>query len=137
MWSMCEAPAAAVSSVWRNHNGRATAGDDPPLGATMTLDGSEITPGRRDGEPATLRVWGEVDVVNADELHRAIVEASKHARSPVVLDATGIRFIDAAGLRAMHEARAEIERAGHRLIVRPSRSLQRLMDLTGIAFDRA
>jgi anti-sigma B factor antagonist len=102
----------------------------------MALDGSELTRGVTAVASAVLRVWGDVDFANADELRHEIVAASQTADRTVVLDATGLAFCDVAGLRAMDTAREELERGGLRLVVRPSKILERLMEVTGIAFDR-
>lgn len=56
-----------------------------------------LTPGRRPDGTALLTAVGEIDLSNAD----ALAEALDRAPGPVVLDLTGVEYLDSAGLNVL------------------------------------
>ena len=77
-----------------------------------------------------VSVGGELDVATAPELQAAITDAL--ARDvPLVLDATGVTFMDSTGLAGLLAIRSD--GAGDReLVLRPSPAVRRILELTGI-----
>jgi anti-anti-sigma factor len=61
-----------------------------------------------------LRADGEVDISNADELTRAIVESPA---AVVVLDLTGVRYLDSSGIRAIDHAFRELRSDDRSLLI--------------------
>lgn len=51
-----------------------------------------------------IRVFGEVDVASAPAVGRALQEAEVSAATSVVLDLSGVTFLDSAGIRVLMEA---------------------------------
>jgi anti-anti-sigma factor len=85
-------------------------------------------------EDATLvRVAGEIDMGTADVLRRELDTAREEAAS-VLLDLSGVTFIDSTGLHLLLEAShsSAVSDWGF-FVVRPSRAVQRLIDLSGTA----
>ena len=90
---------------------------------------------------ATVRASGEVDVQSADELRgHLLLAAAAHRR--LVLDLSGVTFMDSAGLGALVSAhRAVAERdgtlvvAGARGMVRQVLAASRLDELLTLAGD--
>lgn len=85
------------------------------------------------GEGVVVALAGELDLATAqvaeEELSRA--EASQEL---IVLDLSGVSFIDSTGLRLMIAAdRRARERGGAFVIVHPAPQVRRLLDLSGIA----
>jgi anti-sigma B factor antagonist len=65
-------------------------------------------------------VHGELDLTNAESLDRALSSATS---SVVIVDLTGLRFIDSAGMRTIDHAHRRLAGAGRSLlIVAPSES---------------
>jgi anti-anti-sigma factor len=85
------------------------------------------------GRQSVLRLLGELDLSNRDFLRGAIDGALEHGPQVLVLDLSGLSFMDCSGLRVVlgtHKHLAEDQRqlflAGSRPIVR------RLIRLTGL-----
>jgi anti-sigma B factor antagonist len=82
-----------------------------------------------------LAVTGEVDLESAAELRRRLLRAV-HAHDLVVLDLSGVTFMDSQGLGVLIRADAEARARGAVLHVaaasRPVRRLLALTQLTGL-----
>jgi anti-sigma B factor antagonist len=77
----------------------------------------------------TLFIVGEVDAASAPELERCL-EAHDGSLS---VDLEGVRFLDAAGVRVLLEARRRRLDAGHELrIVSASRAALRVLEILGL-----
>lgn len=80
--------------------------------------------------PPVLHVKGEIDIATAGQLEAALGQAL--ARDPtVVVDMTGVLFIDAAGLRVLLEA-AETLNGASPLRIRNAPLVERLLTLVGL-----
>lgn len=93
------------------------------MGATET--GHRMEVGRSD---SLVWVSGEVDTHTADELHRALLDQAQITTERVVLDMSGVTFMDSTGLRALVTA------ARHTPIqvVHPSDLVATLFFVTGL-----
>jgi anti-sigma B factor antagonist len=86
-----------------------------------------------DGDRATVAFSGELDLSGVDRARRAIEEAEGSATGLLVLDLSGLDFIDSTGLEVMLRAARRAHDEGRRLIVqRPSTYVRRLLELTAI-----
>jgi anti-sigma B factor antagonist len=81
---------------------------------------------------AWVHVAGELDLLTAPQLDRALREAQTQARL-VVLDAREVTFIDSAGIHVVEAASKHSERGGARLLVATGPVLDRMLALTGVA----
>ena len=61
--------------------------------ARMTLEG--------DGEVLTARITGEIDLSNASELEETIVDAVPNTALGMVVDLSGVEYVDSAGVRML------------------------------------
>ncbi|HYZ13427.1 MAG TPA: STAS domain-containing protein [Actinomycetota bacterium] len=59
----------------------------------MTLEG--------DGEVLTARITGEIDLSNASELEETIVDAVQNTALGMVVDLSGVEYLDSAGVRML------------------------------------
>lgn len=79
-----------------------------------------------------LRVFGEVDLTNCDDL-REVIDANRALSTVVDLSATN--FMDSSGLAALIIARRSVEEIGGSLILRrPSSSIRLLLERSGLDF---
>lgn len=77
---------------------------------------------------ALVRVAGDVDLANADELRGAVAGAGRRVGSPVVLGLGGVTHFDSTGIKVLLELR---EMLGERLKLHlPSACVSRLLSLT-------
>lgn len=73
---------------------------------------------------------GEVDLATVEDLRERVADALRGPHPDVVIDLSAVTFMDAAGLRPLLEARAQL---GDRLWLRdPSESVLMLLDLTDL-----
>lgn len=84
------------------------------------------------GSHAVVALCGELDVTDAADV--AVALAGVVACHPnVIIDLTGLEFIDCGGLRALARAREQARRAGGELLLAaPQRLVLRMLALTGL-----
>jgi anti-anti-sigma factor len=81
------------------------------------------------GDRMLIRVRGELDIVTAPMLERAL----DRANSEIVVDLQDLAFLDAKGLGTLAHASARAERHGDRLVVVNADSFtQRMLKITGL-----
>jgi anti-sigma B factor antagonist len=79
--------------------------------------------------PGRVVVAGEIDLRTSPELREALADASAVEGSEVVIDLTGVTFIDSSGISELLRA----SNAGHRLRLRhPAASVRSLFELAGL-----
>ena len=80
--------------------------------------------------PATVALLGQIDIASAWRLRDAVLGQPTEV---VVLDLSGVTFMDAAGVRALLEARDAAAVDGRRVVVhRPSACVRRLLAVVGL-----
>ncbi|MFF9087816.1 STAS domain-containing protein [Streptomyces sp. NPDC014991] len=86
-----------------------------------------LTPGRRSDGTALLTAVGEIDMTNTD----ALCEALDTAHGPVVLDLTGVEYLDSAGLNVLFARADRVELVATALLA-PVLTISGLADLTTV-----
>jgi anti-anti-sigma factor len=87
----------------------------------------------RDGVLHTIRVEGELDLANAEDLARELRRVEGTDALSIVLDLSGLQFIDSTGVRVLLQAHARSRADSNRLaLLRGPRAVQRVFELTGI-----
>ncbi len=101
--------------------------DDTPRTALLDLTVD-------DGPTATIALVGELDPATAPQLDAKIEEVlADDGVKNLVLDLTGLTFLDSSGLRVFVTAREALTSRGGELTLRgPSANTQRLLDITGL-----
>jgi anti-anti-sigma factor len=100
-------------------------GDHSPLGSEQPPLHIRI---RRDGD--TIRVTGEIDLVSAPHLSRAVIEAFEGR--PLLLDLTDVTFMDSSGLHALLKIAGDVDGQGP-VSVLPSRQVLRIFEITRVS----
>lgn len=86
-----------------------------------------------DGGVPVLAVSGEVDVYSAPTLKERFAELINSGASTLVVDLTGVAFLDSTGLGALVEARALTgDAGGSLLIVCTQERIMKLFTITGL-----
>ena len=88
----------------------------------------DVSTQRNDGE-TTIAISGELDLATISTARKAVEQALADGDA-IVLDLTGIGFIDSTGLGLIAFTAQQI---GDRLTVIPSPVTRRLLDLTGMS----
>ncbi len=104
--------------------------DTPPAGLSVTSTWLGIE--------ALVIVVGELDVFTAPELERRLREASAASASRVLVDASGLCFIDSAGVVVLRQAaRALRSRGGQLVLLDAQEGLRRILGLLGAEDEMA
>lgn len=101
--------------------------------------GEPSAPGRKVGnleierkDDGVLALSGEVDLSNADQVPDAVA-ALASPEGDLVLDVSGLRFIDSTGVRLLLTLASDRgQRGGNLVIERPGGVVQRVLGLMGI-----
>jgi anti-sigma B factor antagonist len=94
-----------------------------PLGLTTRIEDDAVV----------MTVVGEVDAATSDDLWAALNQALVGDVDRLVLDVSGVEFIDSSGLRALVQAhRTIVERQGVFVLRGPNETFRRLLDVTGL-----
>ena len=84
-----------------------------------------------DGETATLAISGEVDLASAPGLRSELQRLD--ARN-LVVDLSGVTFIDSTGLGVLVAALKRTRESGGQLTLRsPTRATRKVLDITGLS----
>lgn len=83
---------------------------------------------------AVVETPGEIDITTAERLRAVLLEATSHGHPTVVVDMTGTRFCDSAGLHTLLEAHKRVLAEGHelRLVIPADGAVPRILTLTGV-----
>lgn len=68
-------------------------------------------------EPLIIAPEGELDITSVDGFRAALSEAANRAEDGVVIDLSGVSFIDSSGLGALVELHNRLRRAHRQLAV--------------------
>lgn len=94
-----------------------------------------ITVAWRDDGTAVIRLTGDLDISTAPRLRCRLAETAQQGAGDIRLDATRLRFCDAAGLSAITAAAEQLRRSGHQLrIEHPSARLLRVLEITELRY---
>ena len=93
------------------------------------MSGLQLTVDRSRGAPI-LSLAGELDIAGTEQLLAALETIEQDEPSLVVIDLSGVSFLDSSGLRAILVAHAAAGRAGRRLaVVRPPATVYRVFEI--------
>lgn len=99
------------------------------MGGSVQLSVSETSA----GNVPILAVSGEVDVYSAPALKDKIGELIQSGHTTLIVDLSGVAFLDSTGLGALVEARASTTEAGGSLpIVCSQERILKLFTITGL-----
>ncbi|HEX4867148.1 MAG TPA: STAS domain-containing protein [Acidimicrobiales bacterium] len=92
-------------------------------GLSITIDDTEAG--------HVIKVAGELDLASAPELSSVLAEPAGASTLPVVLDLSGVTFIDSSALRALLLAGRQLANAGRKLQIGPrSDVVSRVLEVT-------
>jgi anti-anti-sigma factor len=82
---------------------------------------------------SVARVVGEIDAANVGELETGLRSAVRAAGGPLVIDLSGLSYLDSAGIRALFVTAREAgkHQVELQVVIPPSSPLLRLLDVAG------
>ena len=100
----------------------------PDTGAAMELTELDSV-----GQASILQVCGDIDLETAEVFRATLTELIERGSGPVVVDISGVAFLDSTGLRVLDDVRRTADRHGTQLaLVCPHERLLRLFRITGL-----
>lgn len=88
---------------------------------------------RRDGDEHVVRVEGELDLAHAADLEREVVRIESTDVKRIVVDLSGLTFIDSTGVRILLQAQTRSRADSCRLtLLRPPASVGRVFVVCGV-----
>jgi anti-sigma B factor antagonist len=91
-----------------------------------------VTAREADGEPYTLvQITGEADVTNTDELRRLLDDEVSRQPRTLIIDLSGLRFMDSSALHELLRVNRALDRQGGVLaLVSPQAAVAKILRLT-------
>jgi len=82
----------------------------------------------------TLVLTGELDLVSSPAMERVMDDLSRSDAELIIVDLSGLEFMDSTGLHLLLRVQQRAQEAGRRFaLIRGGEAVQRLFDLTGLA----
>jgi len=78
---------------------------------------------------AIVHLTGEVDISSAHVLNVQLESAAKSGLRDVIIDATGVSFMDSTGLHALVEGKRLLHDSGTRIVLVSSPQVRRVLEL--------
>jgi len=89
---------------------------------------------RRQGGVHTIALSGELDLATAGDVQRELERAEATDAASIVLDLSGLMFLDSTGVRLLMTAYARSRADANRLtLLRGGPAVQRVLEITGVA----
>jgi anti-sigma B factor antagonist len=88
----------------------------------------------RDGDVHVIGLFGELDLATAGSVEQELRAVEATDASSIVVDLSGLTFMDSTGLRLVWQAEARSRADANRLtLLRGPRAVQRVFEISGIA----
>jgi anti-anti-sigma factor len=99
------------------------------------VEGPAIALGvEHDGQGAVVTVNGELEFGTAAILRTTLLELAQEGCERVVLDISGLEFIDSTGVSLLVQAKQRLESQGHQFVLRaPAHRVLRVLEIAGLA----
>ncbi len=87
-----------------------------------------------EADTVILTLWGELDVASSPRLEGELEDAESSGRSRIVLDLSGLKFMDSTGLTVLLRAQLRARENGHHLsLLRGPRTVHHVFEVTNAA----
>lgn len=87
-----------------------------------------------DGRGVVLALAGELDAITAPDLAEQLDALAAEACPRVLLELSGLTFVDSAGVSVLVKAKHEAEASGRQLILRsPTEQVHQVFSVVGLA----
>jgi anti-sigma B factor antagonist len=88
---------------------------------------------QRDGDIHAIELRGEFDLAYAREVEHELKRAEASDARSIILDLSGLRFLDSTGIRLILEAQMRSQQDANRLVLlRAPRMVQRVFTIAGV-----
>ena len=99
----------------------------------LTPDRDPVRLTHLEGQPPTVTLSGEIDLMAQPQLQSCLAEALTARPAQIVIDMTDLTFIDSSGLAALVFAHQQLRPGGGRLILTNVPAIaMRVLEITGL-----
>jgi anti-sigma B factor antagonist len=84
------------------------------------------------GDACVVRLGGELDLYNAEQVRDVLIEACTDSPERVVVDLGEVEFIDSTALGVLIEARTKLENRRSFLLAAPGLETRRALQISGL-----
>jgi anti-sigma B factor antagonist len=106
----------------------------PATQLIMLRPGELAITSERDGDLHVIALTGELDLATAPGLEQELLRVEATDAASIVVDLSGLTFMDSTGIRLMVAANARSRADSNRLVLlRGPHAVQRVFELTGVA----
>jgi anti-sigma B factor antagonist len=84
------------------------------------------------GDAVIVRLMGELDLYNAHVVREALLDQAAKGPERLVVDLSGVTFIDSTGLGVLIEARTALENRRAFLLAAPGLETRRALEISGL-----
>jgi anti-sigma B factor antagonist len=86
----------------------------------------------RNGGSTVVRLAGELDLYNAHAVREALIAACEESPDRLVVDLSGVNFIDSTALGVLIEARTRMTNRRSFLLAAPGLETRRALEISGL-----
>jgi anti-sigma B factor antagonist len=94
--------------------------------------GTVTVTSQRAGDRVTVSLAGDLDAAWAEDVQARLLDARPPEGGTLVIDLSGLRYLDSGGLRALFEIKHAFGRHGTVLMHSPSGHVARVLEITGL-----
>jgi anti-sigma B factor antagonist len=88
----------------------------------------------REGDVHSICLYGELDLANVAVVEREFTRVEGTDAGTIVVDLSGLEWVDSTGVRLLLSAQARSRALPHRLALRPAPAdVQRVFDICGVS----
>jgi anti-sigma B factor antagonist len=84
------------------------------------------------GDAHVVKLAGELDLYNAQDVRRVLIDACSNGPQRVVVDLSEVEFIDSTALGVLIEARARLANKRAFLLAAPGLATRRVLEISGL-----
>ncbi|MEA2157927.1 MAG: hypothetical protein QOD66_307 [Solirubrobacteraceae bacterium] len=104
---------------------------DPDLSDELAHPGGLVVRALKESDAFLLSLYGELDLATSSLLERKLQMAESAGSGRVVLDLSGLQFLDSTGLHALLRAQKRWQASGREFsLLRGPRAVHRVFELT-------
>ena len=101
-------------------------------GGSLSAGSSPVAAVARNDGATVVSLAGELDLYNADAVRQTLHECAAEGPERLVVDLSGVTFIDSTALGVLIEARSELADRGAFLLAAPGLETRRALEVSGL-----
>ena len=86
----------------------------------------------RQGDALVVRLGGELDLYNAPQVRKALMDACADSPQRLVVDLSEVEFVDSTALGVLIEARRQLDNRRAFLLAAPGLETRRALEISGL-----